>query len=136
MFFEDTAPPGIYTLSLHDALPVFWSRDLRQSVREVFGGAGAAVSSVGVALAGAKGQAGGEDLFDQGRFDGPLKVQIVVVAVGRTQRGAEISAGLPGEDLDRAGRGVATGPGSDRAAQDLHVFEVVEETKLDRKSVV
>src|SRR5438105_12629157 len=28
-FFNDTAPTEIYTLSLHDALPIYWVRDRR-----------------------------------------------------------------------------------------------------------
>ena len=28
-FFNDTATTEIYTLSLHDALPIFWVRDLK-----------------------------------------------------------------------------------------------------------
>ena len=36
-FFNDTATTEIYTLSLHDALPIFWGRykELRQMIKEV-----------------------------------------------------------------------------------------------------
>src|SRR2546429_6768932 len=31
-FFNDTATTEIYTLSLHDALPIYWSRMVRESI--------------------------------------------------------------------------------------------------------
>src|SRR5438874_9947369 len=48
-FFNDTAPTEIYTLSLHDALPIYSGRHLlswRKSRRKCFGHYGAARAAV------------------------------------------------------------------------------------------
>src|SRR5437588_5789772 len=44
-FFNDTATTEIYTLSLHDALPIyFYTRDHVGSIREMFTGGGTVVA--------------------------------------------------------------------------------------------
>src|SRR5438046_5887283 len=36
-FFNDTAPPEIYTLSLHDALPILWIRSITDAAGRPLG---------------------------------------------------------------------------------------------------
>src|SRR3712207_7649318 len=62
-FFNDTATTGIYTLSLHDALPICWQAD---HVAGLLGAQGIDVELVVVDTAGDRSQAGGVPIWQVG----------------------------------------------------------------------
>src|SRR2546427_11334937 len=66
-FFNDTATTEIYTLSLHDALPICFSNTLSQAMRELPGGAAGfmAVSVVAFIVLGSRSEEHTSELQSQ-----------------------------------------------------------------------